>query len=211
MWAFRRSSPSYGDRLRDWLLRLLCLSAVCLTVGSWPLYWVYSNFWDQMIAGSPLPRGLYLLPAAYLVLPTAAGWIFGHAVNKQWLWASKLAGKDRPPLAWDHLFNERCHGYIRCRLKSDRWVGGYYNDDQTYNLGLASYAAGGGFDDRDLYISYAFNFDQETGVQLHPTGASILIKWSEVEFLEFQELADNEQDQATQNKKTGYDLTGEHR
>ena len=37
-------------------------------------------------------------------------------------------------------------------------------------------------------------FDQETGAHLHPTGASILIKWSEVEFLEFQEIVDSEQD-----------------
>ena len=192
VWAFQRWVPWYGRRLRDWLLRLLGISAACAVVGAWPLYWLYANYWNAFVEGEPLPRALVPVPFAYLALPGLAGWLFGQAVFKGKDWAVRLAGTDRAPLAWDHLFEAKTHGIIRCRLKdSGRWVGGYYAASSPD--GLRSYASDDP-DNRDIYISVALELDEGSGKPVivdeeHVlTGGGVLLKWSDVETLEFQRI-----------------------
>ena len=72
-WGFERHVQRYGRRLKDWLLRLAGLSAVCLALGAWPLHWVVSSYWDDFTQGRALPWYVFLAPVAYLAVPAAVG------------------------------------------------------------------------------------------------------------------------------------------
>ena len=197
-WGYRRHTSSYGNRLRDWLLRLGGLSAAMWCLGGWPVYWVYANYREPFAAGEALPRALALVPAAYLALPLAAGWTLGHGVSTDKRWAVWLTGSRRAYRAWDHLFEREHSGLVRCRMKSGTWIGGLFDDVGTPR----SYAAGE-TDQPDLYLSRAVHLDQRTGAvryrstntseesavrggtTLDFTGGGVLVKWSEIEHLEF--------------------------
>lgn len=197
-WGYRRHTSSYGNRLRDWLLRLGGLSAAMWCVGGWPAYWVYANYREPFAAGDALPRALALVPVAYLALPLVAGWMLGRGVAADRRWAVWLTGSRRAPRAWDHLFERHRSGFVRCRMKSGAWIGGLFDGTST----PSSYAAGE-TDQLDLYISRALHLDQQTGAftyrspnaldgpahghgaMLDFTGGGLLMKWSEVEHLEF--------------------------
>ena len=184
-WAFQRSALRYGNRLSDWLPRLFGISALCWAVGAWPLYWLYSNYWHMFADGKPLPRWLLFAPIVYLMVPAVAGRGFGMLVEKT-AWASRLAGEDRGVLAWDRLFGLRNHGFVVCRLKdSRRWVGGYYGEGSCVSEDL---------DNRDIYIGKAFELDQDSGRPVMVggeyvfTGGGVLVKWYDVETLEFHPI-----------------------
>lgn len=200
-WGYRRHTLSYGNRLRDWLLRLGGLSAALWTVGGWPMYWLYANYWKRFTAGEPIPRALALLPVVYLVVPLAAGWVLGGAVAREKRWALLLLGSRRAPRAWDHLFERQRSGLVRCRMKSGAWIGGVFDDTGS----PPSYAAGEA-ETLDLYIGRALHLDQRSGAIRFRTGAErsgqsssaiatpeftgggLLIKWDEVEYFEFISL-----------------------
>lgn len=190
--AFQRYAPRYNNRLSDWFLRMLGISTLFLALGAWPLYWLYSNYWDALTEREPLPWLLLLVPFFYLTLPAVAGVILGKAVASGKPWATRLIGENRAPLAWDYLFGASVRGFIRCRLKSGRWVGGYYNSEKS-PYGPKSYAS----DDPsnlDLYIGCGLEFCQESGNPIlqkgkyRPTDSGILLKWEDIETLEFQQL-----------------------
>ena len=189
--AFQRCAPRYNDRFRDWLLRILGISALFLVLGSWPLYWMYSNYWDALVAGEPLPKLLFLAPIVYLILPMLLGWRLGVAVAENKPWAVRLAGENRAPLAWDHLFGTSAEGFIRCRLHSGRWVGGYYGGESPDKP--KSYASVDP-NNLDIYIGCAFEFEQKSGTPILKDdeyvliGGGILIKWADIETLEFQQI-----------------------
>ena len=197
-WGYRRHTLSYGNRLRDWLLRLGGLSAALWTAGSWPAYWVFANYWEPFTSGETIPRALALVPIAYLLVPLAAGWTVGRAVARDKRWAILLLGSRRAPRAWDHLFERQRSGFVRCRLKSGAWIGGLFDNTGS----PASYAAGEA-DALDLYVGRALHLDQQSGAIIFRsqdrldsaaigdtarpdfTGGGLLIKWEEVEYLEF--------------------------
>lgn len=215
-WGFERHVQRYGRRLKDWLLRLAGLSAVCLAVGAWPLHWVVSSYWDDFTDGNALPWFVYLAPVAYLAVPAAVGWWLGllmrsrnsmeHACRKPFRVrlrsalrrpilqrvVSKLPGPNRAPTAWDALFEAREPGFIRCRLRSGRWVGGLYARASP----VSSYVGPEG-PDQDIYIAYAVEFDQDTGEPAFGEDedefvwldGGILLKWADIESLEFMPLA----------------------
>lgn len=214
-WGFERHAQRYGRRLKDWLLRLAGLSAVCLAAGAWPLHWVVSSYWDDFVQGRPLPWPIFLAPIAYLGVPTAAGWWFGlqtrplksiDSESREPLRTrlgsvlrlpilrrvvSGLPGPNRAPTAWNALFDARKAGFVRCRLRSGRWVGGLYATASP----VSSYVGPEG-PDQDIYIAYAAEFDQGTGDPvLHEGGVrfmwlrgGILLKWADIESLEFMPL-----------------------
>jgi len=215
-WGFERHVRRYGRRLKDWLLRLAGLSAVCLAVGAWPLHWVVSSYWDDFIDGGALPWFVFLAPVAYLAVPAAVGWSLGllmrprnlvesqpHRPLRVWFTsalrkpilrriASRLPGPNRAPTAWDALFEARKAGLIRCRLRSGRWVGGLYARASP----VSSYVGPEG-PDQDIYVAYAAEFNQDTGEpalrvddgDLVWLGGGILLKWADIESLEFMPLA----------------------
>ena len=186
-WGFERHVQRYGRRLKDWMLRLAGYSAVCLAVGAGPLYWLAASYWEDFSNREPLPWWLYIVPLLYLALPAAAGWGLGLLVSRSGSRTSRLLGPIRAPTAWDSLFNAKEAGFIRCRLKSGTWVGGMYADAQP----IKSYVGADG-PLQDIYIAYATQFDQETGYPCTDddgflwTGGGILLKWSDIDSLEFE-------------------------
>ncbi len=200
-WGYRRHTLSYGNRLRDWLLRLGGLSAAIWAAGSWPVYWIYANYWKSFAAGDPIPRALALLPVAYLLVPLVVGWTIGRAVSHNKRWVMLLLGSRRAPRAWDHLFERQRSGLVRCRMKSGAWIGGLFDD-----TGLPPSYAAGEAEALDLYVGQALHLDQRSGAIRYRehqrqdgnashgsaapdfTGGGLLIKWDEVEYLEFVNL-----------------------
>ena len=143
----------------------------------------------NLVALDPVPWYINLVPIGIVVVPYASGWGVGWLnVNYPGQMRSLLGG-NRTPTAWDHLFETRAIGLLRCRLRSGRWVGGLYVEDEP----VTSYAATDE-DDRDLYIVRAVLFDQETaapvlrdGVPIETNGG-ILLQWRDIESLEFMPL-----------------------
>ena len=215
-WGFERHVQRYGRRLKDWLLRLAGLSAVCLALGAWPLHWVVSSYWDDFTQGRALPWYVFLAPVAYLAVPAAVGWSLGLLMRPRNLIeseprmplrmrlrsalrrpilrrvASQLPGPHRAPTAWDALFDARQAGFVRCRLRSGRWVGGLYAKASP----VSSYVGPEG-PEQDIYVAYAAEFDQGTGEPalredkrgLVWLNGGILLKWADIESLEFAPLA----------------------
>lgn len=190
-WGFERNVPRYSHRSRDWVIRLAGASAICLCAGSWPIYWIYANYWDQLSAGKTVPRLLFLVPFAYLFLPFCFGWFAGIAVNRRGGGLGRLLASNRAPTAWDHVFATRQPALVRCRLHSGAWVGGLFSSGMVSSDGIggASYASNA-IDDQDIFIAFAIEFDQRTGEtrvvgdDYAWTGGGVLIKWSDVESLE---------------------------
>ena len=104
-------------------------------------------------------------------------------------WARLFTGPDPAPRAWDHFFASRPDGWMRMRLKSGVWIGGAYAPSDG---GLQSYAAGYP-EPQDLFLAETVEIDPESGkfVLVDGTpmfrGTSLLIRWDEVEFLEFND------------------------
>ena len=68
------------------------------------------------------------------------------------------------------------------------WLGGAFSSTDD---GLDSYAAGYP-DEQDLFLAEAYSVDPETGEfeldadgDVVPTGSGILVRWAEVEYLDF--------------------------
>lgn len=95
-----------------------------------------------------------------------------------------MAGRDPAPRAWDYLFSSDPAAAIRLKLKdSDVWLGGFFGDE--------SYAAGYPEEPQDFYLERTFAMDQKDGSFIvdaagnpDDLGTSLLIRWSEVQFLE---------------------------
>ena len=187
-WGFERHVQRYGRRLKDWLLRLAGLSAVCLALGAGPLYWLMATYGRDFAEREALPWWLYLVPGLYLVLPASGGWALGLLVRRSGSPMSRLLGPIRAPSAWDLLFDTRESGFVSCRLRSGRWVGGLYADADS----VRSYVGADG-PVQDIYIAHAAEFDQDTGSPIWLdggylwTGGGILLKWADIESLEFRQ------------------------
>lgn len=196
IWAFERQAGRWGVGLADRVMRFVGTSAIFHAVFSLPEYWLYSNylhrptqpghFRNLVWEGSSLPTWLALVPLAYVGLPALFGSVVGRATRKGWKWARLITGPSPAPRAWDHLFAARPAGTVRLKLKSGGWVGGAFDAE--------SYAAGYPETPQDLFLemSYRMNSDGSfvsAGDVFEEIGSGILIRWEEVEMLEFFETA----------------------
>ena len=192
VWSFERLVGSWGIGLSDRVLRFVGVSAVFhamvapLTVFLWRNYIATGRF-----AAGRLPLWMWLVPLAYVGLPIACGSIVGTATLARRDWVRALTGPAPAPRAWDDLFGSRPEGWIRLRMKSGVWIGGAFTNDRTANI--RSYAAGYPYD-QDLYLAVAADVDPSSGeFQFREDGrpvtkgTSILVRWEEVEYLEFAE------------------------
>lgn len=188
-WGFEKKVPRYGKQLKDWLVRLAGATAIWNAVVSWPLHWLYTSYWDDLAVGKTLPWPIYIAPIAYLLVPAAvgwgAGWLFARTEKKMPKVAEFLA-PNRRPSAWDHLFGAEVPGFVRCCLKSGRWVGGAYYLAKP----LRSYSSLAEAE-KDIFIAHAVEFNQEDGTALRHQGdyvwtkGGIYITASQIESLEF--------------------------
>lgn len=189
--GFEWHSVRYGRRRKDWVLRLLLFSGLWLAAGFWVWHWLAMNHWAEFVALQPVPWYVNFIPTGFVVVPYALGWGMGWFTARSPRRLRWLLGENRTPTAWDHLFEQRSIGLLRCRLRSGRWVGGLYIEHEP----VTSYAATDE-DDRDLYLAWAILFDQETaapvlrdGVPVETRGG-ILLQRHDVESLEFIPLGE---------------------
>lgn len=187
VWAFERQAGRYGIGLSDRLLRFVGGSSVFLAVCAVPLYALWATYWDSLSLGEPVPLWLGLVPPTYVLLPVVAGTIVGHGLRHGWKWSDVLTGPDPAPRAWDYLFQYQIDGWVRCRMRSGTWLAGAYADAN----GRRSYAAGYP-EPQDLYLAASVAVDSDTGeFLLDATGrpqlgtGGLLLRWEEVEYLEF--------------------------
>ncbi len=105
----------------------------------------------------------------------------GSARRDGWL-ARILIGRNPAPRAWDDLFWRGPALVVRLKLKDGEWIGGLFGDK--------SYASGYP-EPQDILLELAYKvLDDGTFAQgdkpedFVPLGSSILISWTEVQFLE---------------------------
>jgi Family of unknown function (DUF6338) len=191
VWGFERVVGNWGVRLSDRLLRFVGVSVVFHALFAPLTYWIWANYVvrGDVAAGRPLPLALWLAVLGYVAIPTAAGAWIGIATRSEKEWAELFTGPDPAPRAWDHLFSMNPQGWMRLRLKSGTWIGGAF---ATTEDGRTSYAAGYP-EPQDLYLARAAEVDPDTG-EFRFVGdapvvrdSGLLVRWSEVEYLEFIE------------------------
>lgn len=187
VWAFERQAGRWGVGLSDRLLRFVGGSALFHAAAAPLTYWLWADRWDEIRGGEPVSWWMWPLVVAYVAIPAVGGTVVGRGVRSEKSWTTLFTGPDPAPRAWDHLFGQKADGWVRLRMKSGVWIGGAYADAN----GRRSYAAGYP-EPQDLFLAAAVELDPETGefvvdddgnVALLDGG--ILVRWEEVEHLEF--------------------------
>lgn len=193
-WAFEREVGRWGIGLSDRLLRFVGVSALFLTLLTYPAHYLWRNylhvpgdadrFTNLVLDGATVPPWLYVVPVGYVAVPLALGSLAAVAVRRKWRMARLLAGADPAPRAWDFLFAARPHGVVRIRLQDGAgWVGGLFRE--------TSYAAGYPDEPQDLYLQETYQllssgeFAADASGELVSLGSSLLVKWEDILHLEF--------------------------
>jgi hypothetical protein len=206
-WAWRGTD---GATL---VFRFLAFSAVFHAVFVWLTYWAYQELvvTDDLYDGKPISWWWYLAVLAYMAIP----YLWGVLVEKQrrtkfieqalrrkyismvlrWKYIAPCWGKisrlllwwrsDSPPelRAWDFLFSKRQVGVVRLRLTNDEWKAGLWANSFASSYG----------EEGDLYLAEQYFVDKEGVIRQDANGdyvsggAGLLIRWSEVRYLEFSE------------------------
>lgn len=187
VWAFERVVGKWGG-VADRAFQFVGGSAIFGVLAAPLTYW----FWVTYVVTGRFAKGdisllLWVLPLSYVGIPIAIGTIVGRGTKRQARWVRFFTGSDPAPRAWDYLFGSNPDGWIRLRLKSGIWLAGAFAQRENRR----SYAAGYP-ESPDLYlvqtamvdpIDGSFLFDAEDEVRV--LDSSLLIRWDEVEFLEF--------------------------
>ena len=158
VWSFERWAGRFGIGLQDRALRFVGGSAVLLSITAGPLYWLYANYWDSVANRQALPPWFWTVPILYTIVPLVAGGVLGFGWKANWSWARLVSGRDRTPRAWDHLFQDRPAGGIRCKLKSGTWIGGVFGEVDKRRPYAAGYP-----EPQDLYLAATLRLDPHTG------------------------------------------------
>ena len=188
VWAFERIAGRWGIGLSDRLFRFLGASAIIHALLLPVTYWFWATQWPDVALRNDPSWWLWPLALAYIAVPLAAGTWIGYATRKGRPWARWFTGPDPAPRAWDFLFQGERDGWIRLRLKSGSWIGGAY---ATSTNGLKSYSAGYP-EPQDIFLATAAEVDPITGAFVYADdgevvllGSGLLVRWEEVEYLEF--------------------------
>lgn len=188
VWAFERMVGRWGVGLSDRLLRFVGASAIFHAIAAPFTYWLWSTKSEALVARDAFSWWLWLVPLGYVAVPLVAGNVIGGATRSGKEWARFFTGPDPAPRAWDYLFQGKRDGWIRLKLKSGVWVGGGFATSPT---GLKSYSAGYP-EAQDLYLATTVSLDPDTGEFLFDDrdnpimlSGGILVRWEEVEYLEF--------------------------
>lgn len=191
--AIERMTGSYGVNLADRLVRFLAASAVFHALAAGAELVLYRRY---VASGRPLQGlpwwGLELVALCYVFLPILAGVLLGAARRRKWWVGRVLVGERNEPRAWDFLW-EKDQGIVRLKLKSGTWLAGVYGTTTDRR----SYASSSPTEDSDLFLAEALAVHPQTGAletdnqnkPVVPFGRpGLLVKWSEIEYLEFQEF-----------------------
>ncbi|MFE1942022.1 DUF6338 family protein [Streptomyces massasporeus] len=166
-----------GERVLRAVTAGIALDTVyVLLAGPWLVHLVYDRRNGWLAGAAETPRVAAVAAATLLIaVPAVAAWF------ASWL-RSRGSGSayDPTPTAWDWIFQRRGHCLVRARLKSGRWIGGYYGED-SYTSSYPEAA--------DLYLQTAWALSA-TGLFERPLEHSggIYIRMDDVEYLDFIEV-----------------------
>ena len=187
-WAFERLVGAWGVGFSDRLLRFVGVSAIFHALVLPGTYFVWTNFLRGELGAVPDVGILWIFALLYVGIPIGAGSLVGWATRSGHSWAKFFTGPEPAPRAWDHLFGSRPDGWVRLRLKSGTWIGGAFAQSED---GIRPYAAGYP-DPQDLYLAPAVLVNPDSGEfltegdeEVVTLESGILIRWEEVEYLEF--------------------------
>lgn len=198
-WAWRGTD---GATL---IFRLLTFSAVFHALFAWVTYRAYQQLdvTDDLYDGKPISRWWYLTLLAYIAIPYLWGVLVEKQRRKKFIQKalrSKYFAKvprskkisrfmswwksdaPRELRAWDFLFSKQQVGVIRLQLTNDEWKAGLWANSFASSYG----------EEGDLYLAEQYIIDKR-GVILEGAGgdyvsggdAGLLIRWSEIRYLEF--------------------------
>ncbi|WP_420848632.1 DUF6338 family protein [Protofrankia coriariae] len=183
---------AFGSTVSDRVIRFIAVSALFHAVFSVLTYIIYCDYIHTgKLANGKISLWLIEITSlAYILIPISCGLFVGTAWRKNWRWVRIVTGPAPAPRAWDHLFARGPQGYIRIKLKSGIWVAGFYGPSPT---GLNSYAAGYP-SEPDLLVSRTIEVNGATGDFILEDGrpksrnSALLLRWEEIELLEFAEV-----------------------
>jgi hypothetical protein len=180
----RMRGPVPGERdLAERVLRALTASIVLdaiylIAIGPWLVHMIKPSGrpWFGAAAAEPRQAAAVSL-ALFFAIPAAAALAVGMIERLR-----HPSRFDPVPTAWDGAFRERSTGFIRARLKSGAWVGGWYGRRSR----ASAYP-----NPPDLYLesAYVMGDDGSFGPRVQATGG-VYINITDVEVLEFVEAAD---------------------
>ena len=181
-WAWRGTDNS------TLVIRFLSFSAVYHVAFAWLTYIAYQRLiiTGRLAHGCPLSWKWYAVLVSYVAVPYLIGVVTETGRRVRGLsWLVALWGGRYPELrAWDRFFRNRPAGLLRLKLIDDGWKLGLFTKK-------GSYASGYG-EDGDIYLVQQYLIDPDTGVptpnhkgDLVEVGAGLLIRWSEVKFIDF--------------------------
>jgi hypothetical protein len=201
-WASERETGAWGIKLSDRVLRFVGVSAIFLAFYAVPLRWIWNHylhiatatsngktvFVNQVANGGDLPRGWWLIPILYVVVPFLLGTLVGRIVAQRRTYpraARILAGANPAPTAWDDFFSRRPGAFLRVRLTKDAggdWMGGRF--------GKESYASGYGEEPADLYLEQVLRltsdgeFQKDSQGRVVRTGFGALLRRDNIDIIE---------------------------
>jgi len=182
----RMRGPVPGERdLSERVLRALtasiALDAIYLmAIGPQIVHLIRpaSGPWFSTAAAQPRQAAAVSL-ALFVVIPAAAAWLVGLVERRR-----HPSRFDPVPTAWDSAFRGRSTCFVRARLKSGAWVGGWYGRHSRASAypNLA-----------DLYLESAYEMgdDGSFGSRVQASGG-LYVRVDDVEFLEFVNVTHNE-------------------
>lgn len=185
-WGYERQTNSWRIAAPDRLIRFVAWSAA-FHIAVAPVTYL---LWRRFIQGASwterghFPWLLWLATLLYLAFPFAVGSVAGLRAAGSRRLRRLFKRPSDPPRAWDYLFARRPDGWIRMRLKSGKWIGAPY--------ARGSYAAGYP-EEPDLFFKQLAETDEAGEFVLDENGSpelrdtSLLIRWDEIEYLEFDE------------------------
>jgi len=196
-YAYERQARGYeAPKAADRLVRLLAASVVMHAALAALTYDLYRRYVEtgRFRSGAVNPLLVELAALGYVGLPTLVGFLIGSAQRHNWKWVRWFLGRQREPRAWDDLWNRKQNAIIRLKLQSGGWLAGLWG--KLGADGSPPYAAGYG-EEQDLFLPVAFAVDESTGafladshgdVQRIASGGGLLIRWDQVEYLEYAEV-----------------------
>lgn len=177
----RLLGPRPGDGEKEGrLVRLIAVSALLdavylLVAGPWLVSGLSGRPGNAFagVLASPRLTGLLAL-VMIAVVPTGVAWVEARLARRR-----RQARFGTAPTAWDALFVRRGSCFVRVRLRSGLWVGGWYgNASATATFPHPT----------DLYLQaqYTMNDDGTFGPRV-PGTAGVYVRGEDVEVLEILE------------------------
>jgi hypothetical protein len=192
-WSFEREVGNWGAGLADRVYRFVGFSAMFHAVFALPEYLLWASYLhvpnaaghgyhDVFSAGGPVGPWVVLAPILYVGLPILAGWFAASSARRGGRFARVVIGRRPAPRAWDELFWREPSLLVRIKLHNGEWVGGLF--------GRNSYASGYP-EPQDLLLEQTYKVlddgtfaEGDTPEDFVEIGSSILLSWTEVQFLE---------------------------